>query len=179
MLLQVFYTIRSERLFMEQLHYNLLFRWFVGLSMDDKVWNHSVFSKNRERFLRSDLAAAFFLRILEQAAAACLLSYEHFTVDGTLIEAWACLKSFRPKDGPPPAGGGAATRSGLPWVEAPEPDTRLHHRPRFPALQEVQGQRGQALFLEAYPHDNLHDLIVSPQLTTASGTTEREAAVTW
>ena len=100
LLLQVLYTIRSERLLMEQLDYNLLFRWFVGLSMDDKVWNHSVFSKNRERFLRSDLAAAFFRRILDQAAAADLLSDEHFTVDGTLIEAWASLKSFRPKDSP-------------------------------------------------------------------------------
>jgi len=105
LLLQVLYTIRSERLLMEQLDYNLLFRWFVGLSMDDKVWNHSVFSKNRERFLRSDLAAAFFGRIKEQAAAAGLLSDEHFTVDGTLIEAWASLKSFRPKDTPPPEGG--------------------------------------------------------------------------
>jgi len=106
LLLQVLYTIRSERLLMEQLDYNLLFRWFVGLSMDDKVWNHSVFSKNRERFLASDLAAAFFGRIKEQAAQAGLLSDEHFTVDGTLIEAWASLKSFRPKDAPPPEGGG-------------------------------------------------------------------------
>jgi hypothetical protein len=90
---------------MEQLDYNLQFRWFVGLSMDDKVWDHSVFSKNQERFLDSDLAAAFFARILEQAKTAKLLSDEHFTVDGTLIEAWASLKSFRPKDAPPPEGG--------------------------------------------------------------------------
>jgi transposase len=88
------------------LDYNLLFRWFVGLSMDDKVWDHSVFSKNQERFLASDLAAAFFGRIKAQAAAAGLLSDEHFTVDGTLIEAWASLKSFHPKDTPPPEGGG-------------------------------------------------------------------------
>jgi len=106
LLLQVLYTIRSVRLLMEQLDYNLLFRWFVGLSMDDKVWDHSVFSKNQERFLDSDLAAAFFARILEQAKAAKLLSDEHFTVDGTLIEAWASLKSFRPKDAPPSEGGG-------------------------------------------------------------------------
>ena len=89
LLLQVLYTIRSVRLLMEQLDYNLLFRWFVGLSMDDKVWDHSVFSKNQERFLDSDLAAAIFARILEQAKTAKLLSDEHFTVDGTLIEAWA------------------------------------------------------------------------------------------
>src|SRR3974390_2881760 len=106
LLLQVLYTIRSERLLMEQLDYNLLFRWFVGLSMDDKVWNHSVFSKNRERFLRSDLAAAFFRGILDQAAAADLLSDEHFTVDGTLIEAWASPKSFRLISGPQHEGGG-------------------------------------------------------------------------
>jgi transposase len=110
LLLQVLYTIRSERLLMEQLDYNLLFRWFVGLSMDDKVWDHSVFSKNRERFLRSDLAAAFFGRIQAQAATAGLLSDEHFTVDGTLIEAWASLKSFRPKGVPPPDGGSGRTR---------------------------------------------------------------------
>src|SRR3974390_2463132 len=106
LLLQILYTIRSARLLMEQLDYNLLLRWFVGLSMDDKVWDHSVFSKNQERFLDSDLAAAFFARILKQAASAGLLSGGHFTVDGTLIEAWASLKSFRPKDAPPPEGGG-------------------------------------------------------------------------
>ena len=100
LLLQVLYTIRSERLLMEQLDYNLLFRWFGGLSIEDKVWNHSVFSKNRERFLASDLAAAFFARILKQASEAGLPSDEYFTVDGTLIEAWASMKSFRPKDTP-------------------------------------------------------------------------------
>src|SRR5512139_56616 len=105
LLLQVLYTIRSVRLLMEQLDYNLLFRWFVGLSMDDKVWDHSVFSKNQERFLDSDLAAAFFARILEQASQAGLLLDEHFTVDGTLIGAWASMKSFRPKDTPPPEAG--------------------------------------------------------------------------
>ena len=110
LLLQVLYTIRSVRLLMEQLDYNLLFRWFVGLSMDYKVWDHSVFSKNQERFLDSDLAAAFFARILEQAKTAKLLSDEHFTVDGTLIEAWASLKSFRPKDAPPPKAAAVATR---------------------------------------------------------------------
>jgi transposase len=97
LLLQVLYTIRSERLLMNQLDYNLLLRWFVGLSMDDKVWDHSVFSKNRERFLRSDLAAALFGRIKAQTATSELLSDEHFTVDGTFIEARASLKSFRPR----------------------------------------------------------------------------------
>jgi transposase len=109
LLLQVFYSIRSERLLVEQLEYNLLFRWFVGLSMDDKIWNHSAFSKNRDRLIDHEVATAFFQSILQQAERAGLLSKEHFTVDGTLIEAWASMKSFRPKDeddqGPPEGGG--------------------------------------------------------------------------
>ena len=95
---------------MEQLDYNLLFRWFVGLSMDDKVWDHSVLSKNQERFLDSDLAAAFFARILKQAATAGLLSDEHFTVDGTLIEAWVSLKSSAPRTHRLPRAAGATRR---------------------------------------------------------------------
>src|ERR1700761_5632627 len=97
LLLQVFYSIRSERLLMEQLDYNLLFRWFVGLSQDEAVWNHAVFSKNRERLLNQEVARSFFARVLQQAQP--LLSDEHFTVDGTLIEAWASQKSFQKKDG--------------------------------------------------------------------------------
>ena len=122
-LLQILYSIRSERLLMEQLDYNILFRWFVGLSMDDAVWDHSVFSKNRERLLNTDVAAAFFVSVRQQAEAARLLSDEHFTVDGTLIEAWASLKSFRPKDdGDLPVGapqdlyrGGEPAPDGIIW----------------------------------------------------------------
>jgi transposase len=146
LLLQVFYTIRSARLLMEQLDYNLLFRWFVGLSMDDKVWDHSVFSKNQERFLRSDLAAAFFGRIKEQAAQAGLLSDEHFTVDGTLIEAWASLKSFRPKDAPPPSGGSGRNPEVDFHGERRLNHPRLYHRPGGAAFPQGQRQRGQALF---------------------------------
>ena len=102
LLLQVLYTVRSERLLMEQLQYNLLFRWFVGLSMDDAVWTPTVFSKNRDRLLDGDIAQAFFLEVRAEARAAGLLSDEHFTVDGTLLEAWASQKSFRPKDRPDP-----------------------------------------------------------------------------
>src|SRR5207253_4142752 len=98
LLLQVFYTVRSERLLMEQLDYNLLFRWFVGLSMDDEVWDASTFSKNRERLLEGDIADAFFHGVLGEARAGELLSDDHFTVDGTLLEAWASHKSFRPVD---------------------------------------------------------------------------------
>jgi transposase len=178
LLLQVLYTIRSERLLMEQLDYNLLFRWFVGLSMDDKVWNHSVFSKNRERFLRSDLAAAFFRRILEQAAAAGLLSDEHFTVDGTLIEAWASLKSFRPKDGPPPEGGGGRNpavdfhgdkRLNRTHASTTDPEARL--------FKKAKGKEAKLCFMGHVLMENRYGLVVSPRLTAATGTAEREAAV--
>src|ERR1700729_1748523 len=100
LLLQVLYTVRSERLLMEQLEYNLLFRWFVGLNMDEAVWVPTVFSKNRDRLMEGDVAQKFFDRILEQAEAANLTSDEHFSVDGTLIEAWASQKSFQRKDEP-------------------------------------------------------------------------------
>src|ERR1700694_841810 len=105
-LLQIFYSVRSERMLIEQLQYNLVFRWFVGMAMDEAVWNHAVFSKNRERLLNEEIAEAFFRRVLERARP--YLSDEHFTVDGALIEAWASQKNFRRKDGKgkPPGPGG-------------------------------------------------------------------------
>src|SRR5277367_4443000 len=107
LLLQAFYTVRSERQLMEQLDYNLLFRWFVGLSADDPVWDATVFCKNRDRLLDGDIAAKFFVAVLNLPPVRQLLSSEHFSVDGTLIEAWASMKSFVPKDGgDPPAGQG-------------------------------------------------------------------------
>src|ERR1700687_2459235 len=101
LLLQVLYTIRSERQLMEQLDYNMLFRWFVGLNMDDPIWDVTVFTKNRERLLDGDIAESFFQALLKQGRERNLLSDEHFTVDGTLLEAWASLKSFQRKDGKP------------------------------------------------------------------------------
>src|SRR6266568_2949833 len=101
LLLQVLYTVRSERLLMEQLDYNLLFRWFVGLNMDEPVWDPTVFTKNRQRLLDGEVATAFLERVVALAQQRQLLSGEHFTVDGTLIEAWASVKSFTRKDGPP------------------------------------------------------------------------------
>jgi len=119
-LLQAFYTIRSERQLMEQLDYNLLFRWFVGLGIDDPVWDHSTYSKNRDRLLEADVAKKFLAAILAHPKVAPLLSDEHFTVDGTLIQAWASMKSFAPKGvpespenkmgDPPPGGGGSRNR---------------------------------------------------------------------
>ena len=178
LLLQIFYTIRSARLLMEQLDYNLLFRWFVGLSMDDKVWDHSVFSKNQERFLDSDLAAAFFTRILKQAASAGLLSDEHFTVDGTLIEAWASRKSFRPKDAPPPEGGGGRNpavdfhgekRLNRTHASTTDPEARL--------FKKGKGKEAKLCFMGHVLMENRHGLVVSPRLTAATGTAEREAAM--
>lgn len=99
LLLQVFYSVRSERQLMEQIRYNLLFRWFVGLAIDDPVWDHSVFSKNRDRLLEHEVVEAFFTEVMMLADKAGLLSKEHFSVDGTLIQAWASQKSFRPRDG--------------------------------------------------------------------------------
>jgi hypothetical protein len=108
-LLQVLYTIRSERQLMEQLDYNLLYRWFVGLNMDEPMWDVTVFTKNRERLLKGNIAQALFQTVLEQARAQSLLSEEHFTVEGTLIEAWAGQKSFQRRDAPPqpPEDGGS------------------------------------------------------------------------
>jgi transposase len=109
LLLQILYSIRSERMLVEQMDYNLLFRWFVGLSMDDRVWDYSTFSKNRDRLMEFDDSTQFFVTIRRQAEKTDLLSNEHFTVDGTLIEVWASMKSFRPKDDQgldPPTGGG-------------------------------------------------------------------------
>jgi transposase len=102
MLLQAFYSIRSERLLMERLEYDLLFRWFVGIGVDDAAWDHSVFSKNRDRLLEGDIAAKFLAAVLAQPKVNKLLSSDHFSVDGTLIEAWASMKSVKPKDGSMP-----------------------------------------------------------------------------
>jgi transposase len=118
LLLQVLYTVRSERLLLEQLDYNLLFRWFVGLNMDDPVWDATVFSKNRERLLKGEVAQAFFEQVLKLARQQDLLSDEHFTVDGTLIEAWAGQKSFQKKDTP----------SGVPARRSEQPDGGLPRR---------------------------------------------------
>jgi transposase len=131
MLLQAFYSIRSERLLMERLEYDLLFRWFVGIGINDAAWNHSVFSKNRDRLLEGDVAAKFLGAILSQPKIKRLLSTDHFSVDGTLIEAWASMKSFKPKggSGEPPADGGGrnaeADFHGAPTIRMPQPLIRM------------------------------------------------------
>ena len=146
LLLQALYTVRSERLLMEEIDYSVLFRWFVGLSMDEPIWSPTVFSKNRDRLLKGDVASAFFDAVLRQAREAALLSDEHFTVDGTLLEAWASLKSFQRKDAGPTA---AAGRSGQPdgelsRREAEERHARLDDRSRCAALSQGPGQGSEA-----------------------------------
>jgi transposase len=140
LLLQALYSIRSERLLMEELNYNLLFRWFVGLSIEDEVWDHSTFSKNRERLLQQDIVGKLFDRICAQAAEEGLLSDEHFTVDGTLIEAWASQKSFQPKEGGPSNSSGEGQggdeevdyrgekRSNATHESKSDPDARLYKK---------------------------------------------------
>ena len=133
MLLQAFYSIRSERQLMERLEFDLLFRWFVGIGVDDAAWDHSTFSKNRERLLEGDIAAKFLSAVLAQPRVKRLLSTEHFSVDGTLIEAWASMKSFRAEEpvlgrrpgngsGEPPAMRRTQPRSGFPRPEAQQQD---------------------------------------------------------
>jgi transposase len=137
MLLQAFYSIRSERQLMERLEFDLLFRWFVGLGIDDAAWDHSVFSKNRDRLLDGDIAAKFLSAVLAQPRVKRLLSTDHFSVDGTLIEAWASMKSFKPTDGPnePPADGGGRNqetdfhgqrRSNETHASTTDPEARLY-----------------------------------------------------
>src|SRR5215218_8457207 len=139
LLLQALYTIRSERQLMEQLDYNLLFRWFVGLGMDDRVWSPTTFSKNRDRLLDGDIAQRFFEAVRLHADRAELLSDDHFTVDGTLLEAWASQKSFRPKDEEPPAPGGGSNptvdfrgqrRTNDTHQSTTDPDARLYKKAR-------------------------------------------------
>lgn len=178
LLVQVLYSIRSERQLMEQLDYNLLYRWFVGLSMDDAVWDVTVFTKNRERLLQGDIARAFFERVVAQAQARHLLSAEHFTVDGTLIEAWAGLKSFRRKDTPvpPPDDPGNPTvdfhgerRSNTTHASTTDPEARLARKSR--------GHEAQLAYQGHVLMENRHGLAVDSCVTQAVGTAEREAGV--
>jgi transposase len=179
LLLQILYSVRSERLLMEQLDYNLLFRWFVGLTPDEPVWDPTVFTKNRDRLLAGEVAHAFFEQVLARARGQQLLSSEHFTVDGTLIEAWASLKSFKPKAAPPPESpddlGNPSVdfrgekRSNATHASATEPDARLY--------KKAKGQEAKLGYLGHVLRENRNGLIVNTRLTQATGTAEREAAV--
>ncbi len=171
LLLQVFFSIRSERLLMEQIEYNLLFRWFVGMDSCERAWNHAVFSKNRQRLLNQELAQSFFTRVKEQAAG--LMSDEHFTVDGTLIEAWAGHKSFRPKQGP---GSGSASgefhgeqRRNETHASKTDPEARLYRK--------SNGQEAKLAYLGHVLVENRHGLIAAAMATQADGFAERDAGL--
>ncbi len=178
LLLQAFYSIRSERQLMEQLDYNLLFRWFVGLSMDAPVWDAPVFSKNRDRLLEGDVAVKFLAAVVAQAGKRDLLSNDHFSVDGTLIEAWASIKSFRPKDGgdePPGPGRNVERdfhgekRSNATHASATDPDAKLYRK--------GDGRPSRLAYMGHVLMENRNGLVVGACLTQASGTAERDAAL--
>lgn len=181
-LLQAFYTVRSERQLMERLEFDLLFRWFVGLGIDDAVWDHSVFSKNRDRLLQADIAARFLCAVLNRPEVGKLLSSEHFSVDGTLVEAWASMKSFKPKsdddkDEPPASGGGrneevdfhGEKRSNQSHASTTDPDAMLYRK--GPGMEAKLCFIGHALM------ENRNGLFVETRLTKVSGHAERLAAL--
>jgi len=177
LLLQALYTIRSERQLIEQIDYNLLFRWFVGLGMDDAVWAPTTFTKNRDRLLAGDIAAAFFDAVLIHADSARLLSDEHFTVDGTLLEAWASHKSFRPRGDDPPTDGGAnpsvnfhgQRRRNATHRSTTDPDARLY--------KKAHGREAHLGYLGHVLMEHRSGLIVKATVTPADGHGERDAAL--
>jgi len=172
LLLQVFYGIRSERQLMEQLDYNLLYRWFVGLSPDDPVWDPTVFTKNRDRLQNGDVFAKFMGKLLNHPQVKPLLSDEHFSVDGTLIEAWASQKSFRPKDGSGDADGGAdfhgQKRKNDTHASTTDPDSRLYRK--------AAGREAKLSYMGHAAMENRHGLAVAGVVTLATGTAERRAS---
>ena len=177
LLLQALYSIRSNRLLMEEITYSILFRWFLDIAVDDRVWDHSTFSQNQERLLRSEIATKFFSKILEQARAGGLLSDEHFTVDGTLIESWASLKSFRPKDDPPSSPKGrnqdvdyrGQKRKNDTHASTTDPQAKLFRKGNNVAAKLCYV--GSALM------ENRNGLIVDTELAPATGTAERDAGI--
>ena len=183
MLLQAFYSIRSERQLMERIEFDLLFRWFVGLGIDDPVWDATTFTKNRDRLLEGEVAHAFLAAVLAIPRVKRLLSCDHFTVDGTLIEAWASMKSFKPKDGDdppsddPPAGGGrnvevdfhGERRGNATHASTSDPDARLYRRGR--------GREAKLSYLGHVLMENRNGLIVEACVTRADGNAERHAAL--
>jgi len=180
-LLMALYTVRSERLFCEQLDYNLLFRWFLDMNMDEKGFDPTVFTKNRERLLKHEVASKFFRAIVEQARAAGLMSDEHFTVDGTLIEAWASLKSFhrkddKPGDRPPPDDPGNPTVD----FHGEKRSNETHESKTDPEAQLARKGKGKEAKLAYSQHalmENRHGLLVELRIATANGTAERDMAI--
>ena len=181
LLLQAFYSVRSERQLMEQLNYNLLFRWFVGLSADDEVWHPTVFCKNRDRLLDGDIAAKFMTSVLNLPQVRTLLSSEHFSVDGTLIEAWASMKSLVPKDGgTPPASGEGGGRNAERDFHGEKRRNDTHSSTTDPDARLFRKGAGKEAKLCHMGHlmmENRNGLIVDARLTEANGTAERTTAL--
>jgi transposase len=178
LLVQIFYSIRSERLLMEQLDYNLLFRWFVGLGVDDEVWDASVFAKNRDRLVDHEVGRGLLAAVVSQAKSKGLVSDEHFSVDGTLIQAWASIKSFRRKDDhtPPPSGGSnietdfrGEKRSNDTHRSTTDPECRLY--------KKAEGQESKLCYLGHALMENRNGLAVDACVTQADGCAERNAAM--
>jgi transposase len=178
LLLQILYSIRSERLLVEELDYSVLYRWFVGLSMDDRIWDATTFTKNRDRLLQGDVADAFFAEVLAAIRADGLLSDEHFTVDGTLLEAWASHKSFKPKDGPsappddpknPTVNFHGQQRRNDTHQSTTDPEARLY--------KKAVGREAKLGYLAHLLTENRHGFIVDTAVTDAMGTAERDAAL--
>jgi len=178
-LLQMLYSIRSERLLMEEMDYNLLFRWFVGLNADDEVWDATTFTKNRDRLLEADVAKEFLAQVVAQAGAKDLTSDEHFTVDGTLLEAWASQKSFQPKEGkqpPPPDDPGNATVN----FRGERRSNETHESKTDSAAQMARKSEGKESKLSYSGNllvENRNGLIVNAEVFVANGTAERDAAL--
>ena len=177
-LLQMLYSIRSQRLLMEEMDYNLLFRWFVGLNADDEVWDATVFTKNRDRLLQADVAKEFLSRVVEQAQTKGLTSDEHFTVDGTLLEAWAGAKSFQPKDkkqAPPDDPGNPTVnfrgerRSNETHESKTDPESLL--------ARKGEGKESKLSYTGNLLVENRNGLIVDAEVFQANGTAERDAAL--
>lgn len=179
LLLQAFYSIRSARLLTEQIGYNILFRWFVGLGLDEKVWDHSTFSQNQERLLKADVASKFFDAVLSQARQAKLLSDDHFSVDGTLIEAWASMKSVRPKDeGPkPPSCGGRNEAVDFRGQERKNDTHASTTDPKARMYRKGDGKPAILCYSGNVLMENRSGLVVDTRLEQATGTAEREAAL--
>ena len=182
LLLQVLYSVRSERMLMEQLSYNMLFRWFVGLNMDDVVWDATTFSKNRDRLLTGEIAEEFFKAVLDVARAKELLSDEHFTVDGTMVEGWASLKSFQPLDGSGSDSNDKPDDPGNPTVNfhGQKRSNKTHQSTTDADLRLFKKTKGSEAKLAYQGHvlmENRNGLVVKALLTQASGTAEREAAL--
>jgi len=181
LLLQAFYSVRSERQLMEQLDYNLLFRWFVGLAMDDPIWDPTVFTKNRERLFQGDIAQAFFDAVLTQARQHDLLSAEHFTVDGTLLEAWASHKSVKPTAQPTPPPADDDPGNSTVDFRGEKRTNATHQSTTDPEAQLVRKSKGHAAILGYRGHvlmENRHGLVVGAQATQVVGASEPATALT-